>query len=430
MVSKAKTLRGRVIASLLSLVLALACATVIQSCASSSQPEPQAQPEAAPIEEAQSERAPSASHVDEADVADPSAPGEPASVDEAPPYDGMDIVQVNGGIPVFSDDELCALGVEDYFALDSLARAPASVDEAPPYDGMDIVQVNGGIPVFSDDELCALGVEDYFALDSLARATGAFAVVGLETMPTEERGSIGMIKPSGWVMARYDFVDGSYLYNRCHLIGFQLTGENANERNLITGTRFLNVDLMLPYENAVADYVERTGNHVAYRATPHYAGDDLVATAVQLEALSVEDDGAGVCFNVLLYNVQTGNHVAYRATPHYAGDDLVATAVQLEALSVEDDGAGVCFNVLLYNVQPGVVIDYATGKSQADGSIAEDEGLDESHYDYILNVNSKKFHRPECSSVDDMKEENKQGFTGTREKAIELGYEPCGRCKP
>ncbi len=336
MVSKAKTLRGRVIASLLSLVLALACATVIQSCASSSQPEPQAQPEAAPIEEAQSERAPSASHVDEADVADPSAPGE-----------------------------------------------PASVDEAPPYDGMDIVQVNGGIPVFSDDELCALGVEDYFALDSLARATGAFAVVGLETMPTEERGSIGMIKPSGWVMARYDFVDGSYLYNRCHLIGFQLTGENANERNLITGTRFLNVDLMLPYENAVADYVERTGNHVAYRATPHYAGDDLVATAVQLEALSVEDDGAGVCFNVLLYNVQ-----------------------------------------------PGVVIDYATGKSQADGSIAEDEGLDESHYDYILNVNSKKFHRPECSSVDDMKEENKQGFTGTREKAIELGYEPCGRCKP
>lgn len=271
----------------------------------------------------------------------------------------------------------------DQDAADSQAQGIDSAEQVPAYDGVDILQVNGGKPVFSESELAAIGVEEYYPLDSLARATGAFAVVGLETMPTEERGSIGMVKPSGWHIARYDFVDGSYLYNRCHLIGFQLTGENANDRNLITGTRFLNVDLMLPYENAVADYVERTGNHAAYRVTPRYAGDDMVATAVQLEALSVEDGGAGVCINVLMYNVQ-----------------------------------------------PGVAIDYATGKSQADGAIAEDQGIDESRYDYILNEGSKKFHRPDCASVEDMKEENKRGFTGTREKAIELGYEPCGRCKP
>ncbi len=317
----------------------------------------------------------------EASPSDEGSRDQPAAVQPESPLGDRQGLSAEGDVS--SDGSADGAASDGLSAAGSDAVSADSSDGIPAYDGADILQVNGGEPVFSEEELSSFGVEEYFPLDALARATGAFAVVGLDTMPTEERGSIGMVKPSGWHIARYDFIDGSYLYNRCHLIGFQLTGENANDRNLITGTRFLNVDLMLPYENAVADYVERTGNHVAYRATPHYDGDDLVASAVQLEALSIEDDGAGVRINMLLYNVQ-----------------------------------------------PGVSIDYATGKSCSDGSIAEVEGIDESDYDYIVNISSNKFHRPDCSSVDDMKEENKLGFTGTREKAIELGYEPCGRCKP
>lgn len=210
---------------------------------------------------------------------------------------------------------------------------------------------------------------------------------------------------TGWHTVRYDdLVDGKYLYNRCHLIGFQLTGENANTKNLITGTRYLNIEGMLPFENMVADYVKENGNHVMYRVTPIFEGDNLLANGVLMEGYSVEDKGAGVSY---------------------------------------------C--VFAYNVQPGIEIDYATGESKLADSAQQEEqktatvtptpspepekqepatGSEASQADYILNTNTKKFHYPTCSSVNDMKEKNKQEFFGTRDEAISNGYSPCGHCKP
>ena len=181
-------------------------------------------------------------------------------------------------------------------------------------------------------------------------------------------------------------VEGGSLYNRCHLIGFQLTGENANEENLITGTRYMNVEGMLPFENMVADYIK-----------------------------------------------ETGNHVLYRAIPIFEGENLVASGVVMEAFSVEDEGEGVCFHVYVYNVQPGVEIDYATGESWETGdsaSSALESQAEEQEADYVLNTSSKKFHRPDCPSVDSMSEKNRQEYHGTREELIAQGYEPCGSCNP
>ena len=197
----------------------------------------------------------------------------------------------------------------------SMPGASSSVSclaDVPAWSGSPSVEVSGNVPQFTEEDKARASFEEYSALDSLGRCGVAFALVGTETMPTEERGSIGMVKPSGWQTVRYDgLVDGNYLYNRCHLIGYQLAGENANERNLITGTRYLNVEGMLPYENRVADYVERTGNHVLYRVTPVFEGSNLVASGVQMEAWSVEDAGAGVNFDVWCYNVQPGVTIDY-----------------------------------------------------------------------------------------------------------------------
>jgi DNA-entry nuclease len=217
-------------------------------------------------------------------------------------------------------------------------------------------------------------------MDALGRCVYTVACVGKDIMPTEERGSIGSVKPSGWQTVKYDIVDGKYLYNRCHLIGFQLTGENANERNLITGTRYCNVDGMLPFENMIADYVK-----------------------------------------------ETKNHVLYRVTPIYDGDNLVARGVQMEAWSVEDQGEGVCFHVYVYNSQPGVVIDYATGESW----LAE-EGQTQPSGDasYILNTGSMKFHDADCSQGESIQEENREVYTGDRESLLNQGYVPAGCCKP
>ena len=202
------------------------------------------------------------------------------------------------------------------------------------------------------------------------------ACVGTDLMPTEERGAIGSVKPTGWQTVKYDCVDGKYLYNRCHLIGFQLTGENANKQNLITGTRYMNVDGMLPFENMVADYVK-----------------------------------------------ETENHVLYRVTPFFEGENLVASGVQLEAKSVEDQGEGVCFNVYVYNCQPGVVIDYATGESRLEERTGDEK-------EYVLNTSSKKFHLPSCSGAASIGEANRQDFSGSREELMNRGYDPCGACKP
>lgn len=269
-------------------------------------------------------------------------------------------------------------------AMPQGSGSSATLENIPAYSGQAYVEINDNQPSFTKDELVTESFEEYSPLDSLGRCGVAYANVGVDTMPTEERGSIGQVKPSGWQTVKYDCVDGKYLYNRCHLIGYQLTAENANKENLITGTRYLNVDGMLPFENLVADYVK-----------------------------------------------ETENHVLYRVTPIFEGDNLVASGVQMEAMSVEDNGEGVCFNVYCYNVQPGVVIDYATGDSWLDGE--KQTGGDSSasqEESYVLNTSSKKFHRPDCSGVDSMSPENRQDYTGTRQSLIDQGYSPCGTCKP
>lgn len=253
-----------------------------------------------------------------------------------------------------------------------------ALEDIPPFSDQPYVVLQDNMPDFEPGDLTTEAFEEYSPLDALGRCGVAYANICVELMPTEERGEIGQVRPSGWHTVTYDVVDGRYLYNRCHLIGFQLAGENANERNLITGTRYMNVDGMLPFENAVADYVE-----------------------------------------------ETEHHVLYRVTPVYDGDNLVASGVQMEAYSVEDDGEGVCFNVYVYNNQPGVVIDYATGESWLEG-----ESQESSPVQYVINTNTGKFHLSGCSSVADIKVENRQDYTGDRNVLIDRGYSPCGICKP
>ena len=256
------------------------------------------------------------------------------------------------------------------------------------YQGEPYVVINDNNPDFTEADMTTVSFESYGELDGLGRCTTAFANIGKDLMPAEKRGSIGEVKPTGWQTAKYDNVDGKYLYNRCHLIRYQLTGENANAKNLITGTRYLNVDGMLPFENMVADYIKETNNHVMYRVTPVFSGDNLVASGVQMEAESVEDNGDGILFNVY------------------------------------------CFNA-----QPGIAIDYATGNSHLDNSIVADASKSTTAAEanvqtYVLNTNTKKFHKESCNSAKSMDASNKKIYTGSRQEIIDMGYEACGVCKP
>ena len=194
----------------------------------------------------------------------------------------------------------------------STAEGAYTINTVPDFTTEPYVEINNNIPYFESDEYTTKAFEDYSELDSLGRCGTAYACVCTETMPTKKRGSIGQVKPSGWQTVKYDFVDGKYLYNRCHLIGYQLTAENANEKNLITGTRYLNVEGMLPFENMIADYVKETDNHVLYRVTPVFDNDNLVARGVEMEAYSVEDNGRGLSFNVFVFNIQPGVIIDYR----------------------------------------------------------------------------------------------------------------------
>lgn len=258
---------------------------------------------------------------------------------------------------------------------------PLDIESISEYSGQTYEVLSDNVPDFEETELTVESFEKYSELDFLGRCGPAFACIGKDIMPTEERGSIGQVKPSGWQISKYDFVDGKYLYNRCHLIGYQLTGENANEKNLITGTRYMNTEGMLPFENLVAEYVK-----------------------------------------------ETGNHVLYRVTPVFEGENLVASGVVMEAMSVEDGGTGICFNVYVYNVQPGVEIDYSTGENRVQSQTEEPDSGEVK--DYILNTNSKKFHRPDCKNAQDIKQENRQFYCGTRKSVISMGYSPCGGCNP
>ncbi len=198
-----------------------------------------------------------------------------------------------------------------FFRNDAPHESNVTLESIPEFSGSAYIVIDENKPDFTNDELVTDSYEFYSELDALGRCGYAMACIGIDIMPTEDRGSIGQVKPSGWQTVKYDFVDGKYLYNRCHLIGFQLAGENANAKNLITGTRYLNVEGMLPFENMVADYVKETEHHVIYRVTPIYDGSNLVASGVQMEAFSVEDNGEGICFNVYAYNNQPGVIIDY-----------------------------------------------------------------------------------------------------------------------
>ena len=226
----------------------------------------------------------------------------------------MDVVETEGEAETEGDSQTVAQN--DSPAVYSLKKEEYLEKEIsqiniPEYSGKAYVALNNNYPTFPTDDLSAISYEYYSELDSLGRCGVVFACIGQDIMPTEERGSIGSVKPTGWHTVKYDIVDGKYLYNRCHLIGYQLTGENANTKNLITGTRQMNVEGMLPLENMIADYVKETGNHVMYKVTPVFEGNNLLAKGVQMEAYSIEDNGAGICFNVFAYNVQEGIDIDY-----------------------------------------------------------------------------------------------------------------------
>ncbi len=186
-----------------------------------------------------------------------------------------------------------------------------NIEEIPVYNGVDSIIINNNKPFFKESDYKTESYENYSEFDALGRCGTAIANIGVDLMPTEERGSIGMIKPTGWHTVKYDIVDGKYLYNRCHLIGYQLTGENANEKNLITCTRQMNTKGMLPYENKVVEYIKSTNNHVLYRVTPIFEGENLVASGVEIEAYSIEDNGKGIEFNIFVYNIQEGIEINY-----------------------------------------------------------------------------------------------------------------------
>ena len=278
------------------------------------------------------------------------------------------------------------LNISYPFALGSSAWAAFSFtySSVPSYSGSPYAEINGNIPGFSPEEYTVTSFENYSPQDRLGRCGVACACIGTDLMPTEPRSSISAIKPTGWINVKYLIIPGGYLYNRCHLIGFQLAGENANRQNLITGTYYMNIEGMQPFENAVTDFVKTTGSHVLYRVTPVFLGDDLVARGVLMEALSMEDGGAGVCF---------------------------------------------C--VFCYNVQPGIDIDYATGRSSLAPDAQEWRVYTVSQpVAFVANTNSKKYHLPDCTYAASMNPANRKEMTLTVAEMEKLGYSPCSRCHP
>ena len=253
-------------------------------------------------------------------------------------------------------------------------------EDIPDYSGKPYIVINNNAPDFKQSELKAKPYEHYAELDRYGRCRESVACIGKELMPKDERETISEVKPTGWHSIRFSFIDGESLYNRCHLIGFQLTGENANEKNLITGTRYLNIEGMLPFENMTAEYIR-----------------------------------------------ETGNHVLYRVTPIYSATELVARGVQMEAYSVEDVGRGLCFNVFCYNVQPNVKIDYKTGEAEATVKETTTKKIEAA---YVINKKSGKIHRPDCSGVKTMSDKNKLFSNESVDELIAEGYTPCGECRP
>ena len=278
---------------------------------------------------------------------------------------------------------------------------PVDLSSIPAYSGNAYVTINNNKPSFSSAELTTKGYEKYSSLDSLNRCGVAIASCGKEIMPgaNEERGSISSIKPSGWNQAKYEGISGGWLWNRCHLIGWQLSAENANRENLITGTRYMNISGMLPFENMVADYIRETGNHVAYRITPIYAGNNLVCSGVQMEAYSIEDNGDGIEFNVYCYNVQPGININYA------------------------DGSSSSINGASTNETQKPTV-------QPDDKTENNNDNIHGSSTYVLNTNTKKFHYPSCGSAKKIATKNYAESNESRDSLIAQGYSPCGNCDP
>lgn len=286
----------------------------------------------------------------------------------------------------------------------SFPKSDIKVETIPEYNGEDYIVLHNNLPGFYIWQLTTDTFVSFSPLDSMGRTGTGFACLGRETLPSEPRGSIGNIQPSGWQTVRYDdLIPDKYLYNRCHVIGFMLSGDNATPENLFTGTRYLNMTLMKQIESSVSEYIQGTGNHVLYRVTPFYKDDDLVAFGVQMEGYSVEDHGGTICFNVFLYNIQPGIQIDYKTGLSRKDPDYSEASSELFLLPVELDN----------NNTP-----------------ASKDLNPENQVTYVLNTNTKKFHYPYCSSVSDMKPTNREDFYGTREEAISAGYKACKRCNP
>ena len=307
------------------------------------------------------------------------------------------------------------------------ANKKTAEGDIPAYSGSPAVIINDNKPEFAKSEITKVSFESYGELDDLGRCTPAMACIGQDLMPTKDRESISMVRPTGWDQEKYPGLvdsDPPYLYNRCHMIGFQLTGENANEQNLITGTRYMNVEGMLPYENEVAEYIRSTGNHVMYRVTPVFEGDNLLCDGVKIEALSVEDNGKGVSFNVFCYNVQPGVIIDYsdgsnKLDRNYRADE----AKKSDENNSSDNGS--------QSGKTTFSLEEFAGTGSGDNTENVLRSASEKTYSYIGNRNSNVFHYPDCDSVKEMKEKNKVYFEdATREEVIDQGYRPCGRCKP
>ena len=345
---------------------------------------------------------------------------------------------------------------------DSQATSPAAVQIAdiPEYSGALCIDVNNGEPGFTDDDFKRGAFMEFSDLDFEGRCGAAFARIGTDTLSNAPRGDISQVHPSGWEQHRYDFVDQEMLYNRSHLIAHQLCGEDANEKNLITGTRTMNSVGMTYYENVVANYVKQTGNHVLYRVTPIFAANDLVARGVQMEAESIEDGGRAVRFNVFVYNVEPGVEIDYVTGKSRESSDVPHVATGGEATTT---GAGTMANATgkeandasakspngnarserTNNTTPKGNTENsqtnqannATGSSDAtnpsNGAGSEEDSATSSEpKEYVLNTKSMKFHCPTCSSVNDIADNNKQEATATRDELISEGYSPCKQCNP
>ena len=329
-----------------------------------------------------------------------------------------------------------------YGDSDDARSAQATIADIPAYTGALCIDINHGEPGFTAQDETRGTFMRFSDLDFEGRCGTAFARIGPDTVSNEKRGDISQVHPSGWVQRKYSFVDDGMLYNRSHLIAHQLCGENANEKNLITGTRTFNAVGMLYYEELVGDYVRSTGNHVLYRVTPLFAANDLVARGVQMEAKSVEDNGEAVQFNVFVYNVEPGVAIDYvtgeswesSETPQVTskGNATITTAAAARAdkaavgsgsESDADGGDG-------GNASGGSK--GSKGNGSGDGAGSNNAGNQDAseQQDYILNVKNKKFHKPDCSAASDISSANKQDFTGTRNQLIARGYSPCGICKP